>query len=79
MSVVNVLSTSKKRRDRMINNRNGFTYAANITILTSALTIFAVMREPIWEFRIMTFIALGLGTCSSVFYMSVIREVKLEA
>jgi len=77
MAIVNVLSSSNRRRDRMVNNRNGFTYAANTSILTIALIVFAVMDDPINEFRVMTFTALGLGLCTSLFYICTIREVSL--
>lgn len=46
MSIVNQLSTSNRRRDKMSNNRNGFTYAANITVLTFALIMFTTVTEP---------------------------------
>ena len=62
----------------MVNNRNGFTYAANITILTIALILFTCMHDSIDKFRIMTYIGLGLGLCTSTFYMCTIREVKLQ-
>ena len=41
MSIVNQLSYTNRLRDRMINNRNGFTYAANITVLIVAVLLFA--------------------------------------
>jgi len=44
MAIVNSLSASNRRRDRMVNNRNGFTYAANISILTLALLLFAFLN-----------------------------------
>jgi len=44
MAIVNSLSSSNRRRDRMVNNRNGFTYGANIFILTLALLLFAFMN-----------------------------------
>ena len=62
----------------MVNNRNGFTYGANITILTIALVLFSVMTDAINEFRILCFCALGLGLSTSTFYLCTIKEVKLE-
>ena len=47
MAIVNVLSSSNRRRDRMVNNRNGFTYGANISILTIALILFATLNDSI--------------------------------
>jgi len=62
----------------MVNNRNGFTFAANITILAIALIVFSALDDPILEFRIMTFLGLALGLGTSTFYMVTIREVKLQ-
>ena len=47
MVVVNDLSASNRRRDKLVNNRNGFTYAANILILVSALALFEVVESPV--------------------------------
>ena len=62
----------------MVNNRNGFTYGANITILTIALILFSVMTDAVDQFRILCFCALGLGLSTTTFYLFTIREVKLE-
>jgi len=78
MAIVNTLSNSNRRRDKMVNNRNGFTFAANITILTIALIVFSTMSDPINEFRVMTFGGLALGIGTSTFYMCSISEVKLQ-
>lgn len=40
MSIVNQLTCSNRRRDKLANNRNGFTAAANICILIFALIAF---------------------------------------
>lgn len=40
MSIVNSISQSNRRRDRLVNLRNGFTYGANITVLFVALILF---------------------------------------
>jgi hypothetical protein len=47
MSVVNTLTMSNRRRDKMVNNRNGLTYFANIAVLTTALITFAVMNDNV--------------------------------
>jgi Na+/melibiose symporter-like transporter len=62
----------------MVNNRNALTYGANILTLSIALVLFAVMNDPVWEFRIMAFTGAGVGICTSLFYMCNIREVKLQ-
>jgi uncharacterized integral membrane protein len=45
MSIVNTLSYSQRRRDRMVNARNSFTYIANITVLTVSLLLFIVINN----------------------------------
>ena len=77
MSIVNQLSNSNRMRDKLVNNRNGFTYAANIVVLTLALIMFLYVSNKVKQFRMMCFISLGLGILTSLFYMFVIREVKL--
>ena len=77
MSIVNDLSASNRKRDLLANNRNGFTFAANITVLSFALIMFHVVDDSIKQFRYLCFIALGLGAFSSMFYMFTIKEVRL--
>ena len=60
-----------------MNYRNGFTYAANITVLTFALILFNVLDDNKEQFRILCLIALSIGSCSSLFYMFTIAEVRL--
>jgi Na+/melibiose symporter-like transporter len=57
MAIVNDLSYSNRMRDRLVNNRNGFTYAANITVLTTALVLFNVVPEAKNQFRFLCLIA----------------------
>lgn len=77
MAIVNNLSASNQKRDRLVNNRNGFTYAANITILSFALILFNVLDDNILQFRYLCLIALSIGSFSSVFYMLNINEPRL--
>lgn len=78
MSIVNQLSYSQRRRDRMVNNRNGFTYAANITVLVLALILFVSVPNPVTVFSILTCIALGIGFCTTMFYVMTIKELPLS-
>jgi Na+/melibiose symporter-like transporter len=75
-----------RRRDRLISLRNGFTYLANFTVLGVALIIFATYTLPgidnyqeiqIHQFRILGIFIVSLGSCTSLFYMLVIKEVFL--
>lgn len=78
MAIVNGLSASNRKRDELANNRNGFTFAANITILSFALLFFNAVGSSIDQFRYLCFLALGLGSFSSLFYMFTINEVRLS-
>jgi Na+/melibiose symporter-like transporter len=50
MAVVNSITYSTQRRDRLISLRNGFTYVANLAVLSVALILFAIMKDPIAQF-----------------------------
>jgi len=78
MAIVNSLSLSNRRRDLLANNRNGFTFAANIVILVFALIFFHFEKDSIKQFRYLCFIALGLGSFTSLFYMFTINEPRLS-
>jgi Na+/melibiose symporter-like transporter len=78
MSIVNQLSNSVNKKDKLVNNRNGFTYAANIVVLSSALIVFIASDNTVTQFRILCAICLISGCCTTGFYMSNIREVKLS-
>lgn len=77
MSVVNTLTMSNRRRDKMVNNRNGLTYFANIAVLTTALITFAVMNDNVNQFRVMCGMSLSVGLMNSVFFIFTIKEKKL--
>jgi len=61
----------------MINNRNGFTYAANIFMLSFSLVLFIFIKDPVKQFRILALVCVGLGACTTLFYVSTIKEVSL--
>lgn len=62
----------------MVNNRNGFTYAANILVLTTALILFSTVDNSTTQFRILSIMCIGIGMCTNVFYLCLIRENKLS-
>jgi hypothetical protein len=78
MSIVNQLSYSQRRRDKMVNNRNGLTYMANISILSVALVLFIVIENPALVFSILTILALSFGSCATLFYILKIKENTLS-
>lgn len=77
MAIVNSLTHSNRKRDKMVNQRNGFTYMANITVLSAALVVFSFVNNGNDQFRILLAMVLFLGTCTSTFFMCTIREPKL--
>lgn len=62
----------------MVNNRNGFTYAANILVLTSALILFDTVDNSTTQFRILGIECVGIGMITNIFYLCFIRENKLS-
>lgn len=62
----------------MVNGRNGFTYAANIVVLSMALVLFLVVKSSMIQFRVMAIISAILGSCTTAFYIWYIRENKLS-
>jgi Na+/melibiose symporter-like transporter len=79
MSIVNQLSYSQRRRDKMVNNRNGFTYIANITVLVVALVCFLFISNGTLCFSILTCIVLSLGVLTTGFYICLIKENTLAS
>jgi len=77
MAIVNNITESNRRRDRLSNSRNAFTAGANVIVLAVALILFATMDNAVDEYRLLCIIALSIGACASMFYMFHIREVPL--
>ena len=61
----------------MVNNRNAFTYAANITMLSFSLVLFLVVDNSKKQFRILACTCVGLGACTSLFYICNVVEPLL--
>jgi len=79
MSIVNQLSYSQRRRDRMVNNRNGFTYIANICVLSVSLVLFILITDAATCFSVMCISCLTFGSMTTIFYSVQITETKLTA
>jgi len=62
----------------MVNQRNGFTYAANITVLSAALVIFTDVSDQKLQFRYLAILVLICGSCTSLFFILNINEPKLS-
>lgn len=69
MSIVNQLSYSQRRRDRMVNNRNSFTYVANICVLATSLILFIVITNSATCFTVLCLGSLSVGGITTIFYV----------
>lgn len=78
MSIVNSITLAEERRDVMVNQRNGFTYGANITVLSAALVVFYFVEDNKMQFRYLCIMVLTLGSCTSLYFMFNINEPKLS-
>lgn len=58
--------------------RNGFTYAANIFVLTLALVLFATVPNQVAQFRILALVCVSLGALTTLFYVSTVKEGELS-
>lgn len=62
----------------MVNARNGFTYTANLVMLSISLVLFLAITSPTLQFRILAIICISIGMCSSMFYICTIKENSLS-
>ena len=79
MAVVNSLTFDQEKRDQMINSRNGFTYAANIAMLSFSVVLFIFEKHSLMQFRVLSITCVFLGIFSTFFYACFIREEKLSS
>ena len=77
MAIVNSLTYSMTKRDRMVTNRNALTYAANITVLSLSLVLFLLIPSSTTCFTVLWLICLGGGMITTLFYTSQINEKYL--
>ena len=77
MAFLNSITYSTQRRDRLISLRNGFTYVANLTVLSFALGLFALINDEILQFRVLSLIIVVIGSISSIIYIVTLKEPKL--
>ena len=56
----------------MVVYRNGFTYAANIFVLALALVLFVTVDSQVTQFRILGIVCVGLGACTTLFYIATV-------
>jgi len=78
LAIVNQLSYSQRKRDKMVVNRNGLTYAANIFVLGLALILFAFIESQKTQFTILGLTCVALGALTTIFYIVNVREPYLS-
>ena len=74
MAIVNSLTFSMTKRDRMVTNRNALTYAANITVLSLSLVLFLFIDNSTTCFTVLCLVCLSGGMLTTLFYTSQINE-----
>ena len=62
----------------MVVYRNGFTYAANIIILTLTLALFLLVDDQDTQFRVLGTASVSLGAVTTLIYIITVPEKKLE-
>ena len=77
MSLVPSLTCSRKRRDKLNNLRNSFTFISNLTVLGLGLIIFSVMEDKFLEYRLIAYTVLAIGTVAAIFFIVKINENDL--
>ena len=77
MSIVNSLTYSTSKRDQLVASRNTFTFIANIAVLGIALTLIAIIKNGIWQYRVLAILIVSIGGISSLFYIIVLKEPYL--
>ena len=61
----------------MINSRNGFSYTANIFVLSLAFVLFSQIDNSVTQFRILAETCIFSGLFASTIFLTVIKENKL--
>jgi Na+/melibiose symporter-like transporter len=63
----------------MINSRNGFTYLANIVMLSFSMVLFIFEEHSLMQFKVLAITCVILGVISNFFYINNVREQPLSA
>lgn len=77
MAIVVGLTQSQTRRDKLISQRNGFTFVANLSVLGFALIMINSIEDPFNQFTYMAYVLTGVGLLICIFYLFTVPEVKL--
>lgn len=79
ISIVNQLSYSNRRRDQLLNNRNGITYFSYILSFLVSMILFLTVDDDVMQFRYLMFTCLALGTSGTIIYILFIQEQPLSS
>ena len=60
-------------KDKLNNLRNTFTFVSNFVVLALGLVIFYTMNNKSLEYALISYIVLGMGLCTSIFFLYHIR------
>lgn len=77
MSLVPSLTLSRKTRDQLNNQRNTFTYIANLFVLGFAVFLFEILNDAFLQFKVLALGSLGLGIVSSFVFLFTVNEKQL--
>lgn len=62
----------------MVVYRNGFTYIANIFVLSLSTVLFLVISSNRLQFQILGLVCVGLGSITTLFYICTVKEPQLS-
>ena len=60
-----------------MSSRNTFTFVANISVLLIALILFQIIKDGVWQYRILAIIVVSIGALTSLFYLVTLKEPYL--
>jgi Na+/melibiose symporter-like transporter len=60
-----------------VSSRNTFTFVANISVLLIALILFQIIKDGVWQYRILAIIVVSIGALTSLFYLVTLKEPYL--
>jgi len=79
MSLVPQITVSVYRRDRLNSLRNTFTYIANFSVLAISTVLFATIKDSKTDFSVLSFIVIGTGLFTCLFFILSTNEPKISA
>lgn len=78
MALLPLITLSKKKKDKMTRIRTGFTFIAQTLTLALSFVYFALVRNKILQYQLLTGTSIGLGLILSTIFMCLCREHVLS-